>query len=533
MVGIWEGIVLYHFSHKTASTFDPYIACGVRLFIDIIFTGHVSRMVLVLLWTGLTALILDTIGSGSGYRSTDGTQSVYSPSVSSWARTLDALPRSGAQSFRPHPVISVPPPSSGFSPTPPAVPPGPLQQPFHPLSIVHDASETDTATEPATLLHLPPTSHDIPVSLESQVPFDSVHGSDHNHQADVRLENPAPARGTLDAYSISPCMDIFRSDILNIGSPQYMPLPVTQTSKSASTCSTEALTFGDVAVVDEPPPADAEVTPCDEPDKDRTPTNHTVGLPPTHTHPKFYNVDTPDEVSQIPTILIVPDIALSTGTRNGGVQGDVASLLFDNPIAQISDEDKSSDQFSDELESVPASSQTLADVESVISFGNQSELLARGEQFRKAAFSEERRKDSCRQSRLKASNAYRSRDAFLVSLEARKAGDRAVKLHKKAERRFFHGKCYCEKPCMDHKLILTVLALALTTAHNRYQNDATVDLHGLRVAEAIRRTEHAIRDVFLRGGGELRVIVGKGNHSIGGKAVLRPAVLKAMQQYVK
>lgn len=42
---------------------------------------------------------------------------------------------------------------------------------------------------------------------------------------------------------------------------------------------------------------------------------------------------------------------------------------------------------------------------------------------------------------------------------------------------------------------------------------ALPDLHGLYTAEAIERTERAVRDAQQQGKPELRVIVGKGIHS--------------------
>jgi hypothetical protein len=53
LVGLWEGVVLYHFVEKMPKSHDPYVAYGVRLFVDFLFTESLFRMALVILWTGL------------------------------------------------------------------------------------------------------------------------------------------------------------------------------------------------------------------------------------------------------------------------------------------------------------------------------------------------------------------------------------------------------------------------------------------------------------------------------------------------
>lgn len=59
-----------------------------------------------------------------------------------------------------------------------------------------------------------------------------------------------------------------------------------------------------------------------------------------------------------------------------------------------------------------------------------------------------------------------------------------------------------------------------------------IDLHGLRVREALSRLEKALRDMLLQDAAKLRVIVGKGNHSANKVPVLKKAVIKEMERYV-
>jgi DNA-nicking Smr family endonuclease len=57
-------------------------------------------------------------------------------------------------------------------------------------------------------------------------------------------------------------------------------------------------------------------------------------------------------------------------------------------------------------------------------------------------------------------------------------------------------------------------------------------LHGLYVKEAIERTEGAIALAQRSGQDELKVVVGKGIHSQGHVAKIKPAVEGLMRKYV-
>lgn len=57
-----------------------------------------------------------------------------------------------------------------------------------------------------------------------------------------------------------------------------------------------------------------------------------------------------------------------------------------------------------------------------------------------------------------------------------------------------------------------------------------IDVHRLKVNEAVKRTEIALRDAYEQGASELRVITGKGNHSQGGIPVLKSAIMTTLQK---
>ncbi|KAF9501959.1 hypothetical protein BDN71DRAFT_1438712 [Pleurotus eryngii] len=147
---------------------------------------------------------------------------------------------------------------------------------------------------------------------------------------------------------------------------------------------------------------------------------------------------------------------------------------------------------------------TLAEIESIVSTINPQSLQKKAESYRSQAQAEVQKRDELLQERLKALAKTQVREAFLLALKARRSQENAISLHRKAERRYL-------------------------LANNRGLPVNTLDLHGLRVPEAIYRTKEAIRDIVLSGGGQdLKVIVGRGNHSPGSKPVLRPVIWQAM-----
>ena len=59
LVGLWEGAVLHHFIAKSPSSLDPYIALGFRLFVDLLLTSNMTRLIIVIIWTGMGMLLSD------------------------------------------------------------------------------------------------------------------------------------------------------------------------------------------------------------------------------------------------------------------------------------------------------------------------------------------------------------------------------------------------------------------------------------------------------------------------------------------
>ena len=59
LIGLWEGVITLHFLKKMPKSSDPYIAYGVRLFIDFLITESIERLVLVLIWTAFGIVLAD------------------------------------------------------------------------------------------------------------------------------------------------------------------------------------------------------------------------------------------------------------------------------------------------------------------------------------------------------------------------------------------------------------------------------------------------------------------------------------------
>jgi len=67
-------------------------------------------------------------------------------------------------------------------------------------------------------------------------------------------------------------------------------------------------------------------------------------------------------------------------------------------------------------------------------------------------------------------------------------------------------------------------------ARNLSSKDGIIDVHGLFVAEAIKKVENSLQAAIWDGRKDLRVIVGRGLHSQGRRPKLRPAIMEAMQK---
>lgn len=67
-------------------------------------------------------------------------------------------------------------------------------------------------------------------------------------------------------------------------------------------------------------------------------------------------------------------------------------------------------------------------------------------------------------------------------------------------------------------------------AHNKTPEPQTIDVHRLKVVEAVARVEQALYDAMLSGVPQLRIITGRGNHSVGNIPALKLAIIGRMHE---
>ncbi|KAK0184058.1 hypothetical protein F5146DRAFT_1006865 [Armillaria mellea] len=102
---------------------------------------------------------------------------------------------------------------------------------------------------------------------------------------------------------------------------------------------------------------------------------------------------------------------------------------------------------------------------------------------------------------------------------AKKEGDEMARCFKESREVYSRGDRAAAK------------VLHFSVENNRDRTPGEIDLHGLYVKEAIAYTDTALKEAKLRGDSEIRLIVGKGSHSEGGEAILRPAIKGLMHKY--
>ncbi|EIN11397.1 hypothetical protein PUNSTDRAFT_118810 [Punctularia strigosozonata HHB-11173 SS5] len=142
---------------------------------------------------------------------------------------------------------------------------------------------------------------------------------------------------------------------------------------------------------------------------------------------------------------------------------------------------------------------------SVISGASRNSIIDRADALRQQADEAEEERTSLAQARYKAEAEGRHWEALMLKLKHDEVEQRVKKLHERAARRYFR-------------------------AHNLRGTPQVIDVHRLKVPEAVKRTELALRSAYEGGASELRVIVGRGNHSVGKIPVLKTAILGHLQK---
>lgn len=165
---------------------------------------------------------------------------------------------------------------------------------------------------------------------------------------------------------------------------------------------------------------------------------------------------------------------------------------------------------------------------SVLSTRIPKQLYGRGEELRRKAREGEKIRAELEDERRRAEREGRPLEALSLRIKVRDLDNEAQKLHEKAARRYYAGM-FTFLVCFG-RLILTLVTFE---ALNTVEISDKIDVHGLRPREAFDRIERTIVKASSEGKSVVRVIVGKGLHSMNQQPTLKPAVQREMQRFVK
>lgn len=105
IIGLWEGLVLYHFSTRVKnSETDYYLALALRILVDLLYTGSIHRAFITLAWTGVGVVVAEIIcaippskATRVRRRSLPSHVRLYHPATSPESPTTDGFPATQPQ----------------------------------------------------------------------------------------------------------------------------------------------------------------------------------------------------------------------------------------------------------------------------------------------------------------------------------------------------------------------------------------------------------------------------------------------------
>jgi hypothetical protein len=400
LVGLWEGAVLYHFLEKWPMSFDPYVGLGFRLFVDFLFTESVHRLVIVLLWTGLSFILSDVTPAfwydknlRRFYRRTRRFIRHFD-----WSSLKLPLPTSAISRVR---FYELPPPTAPASTSPPPAPPTPSQRrhsvpgnfPGYTYSSSTDGSNPQSSSiiqrHPIPATSLPPSalrsvSQPKP-SSSSSVSFDVNPPSEHDDGDDDGDDGDSFERLAADRAPTPKPMPP------TIVMPAPIPEAINDRTLSADPTSS-TLTPANIDLLPE------IVEPREDPDPDPDP-------PPPFDFDEKGNSD-------------------PTGTGVGAVANRRTREWAPEKLTVRNPADKS------EVESVRSS---------IISGGDRNSIIIRADLLREQARAEEKERDRLHAEQKRAFSDKRYADAVRHKVEQEEASERAMNLHRRAAERYFKG----------------------------------------------------------------------------------------------
>ncbi|KAH9935722.1 uncharacterized protein B0H18DRAFT_421658 [Fomitopsis serialis] len=537
LVGLWEGAVLHHFLAKTPYSLDPYIAFGFRLFVDLLLTANLTRLVIVIIWTGMGVLLSDVgwdVAEDKRFRRLYRRVRRALPSslrLSSQARSSSRVQFSELPAGSSSTTVS-----SGTARSPPSI----LISRSQPLSQSRSRPTLAPARRPTTT-PLPGSFSDYSEvsSIVSPAPRSEVSSAISPARGSEASSVPSRASGSQVQLEAQPRRPRTPSEL------EYVSLPVipdtpgieyTSFTRRAPSVSSHLTTSSEgsggrprIALSPRPQNYSGLTTPVERPntprgeqlppvmiiDADdsagqRTPTMVPVELvdPPPIPIPMRHSVIAegeaglaapPELMDAMPIPAMMPPVESMPMIPTPEVDEDAART----------EKAASSRGPPPEYEQVIADDASVGESEapSVVTEKSRGALISKADQLREAALALEAKRSRLRQEYFAAERTGDHWKAFRLKIERDQAEQEAKNMHAKAERRYFK-------------------------AHNFTPVPQTIDVHRLKVPEAVTRVEQALYDAMVTGVPELRIITGRGNHSKGKIPALKLAIIGAMQESV-
>ncbi|KAI0744147.1 hypothetical protein C8Q80DRAFT_1185313 [Daedaleopsis nitida] len=574
LVGLWEGAVLRHFISKYPSSLDPYIAYSFRLLADLLWTSSYMRLVIVILWTFMGLLLSDVgldIAADKRFRRL--MRSVRHTVVYPLLRQFSHRRSSSTSSAAPSRAqfFQIPASTSTTStvrspPLPPRTPTdvsGPTLSgattsglPRRPALRVPGSfsdrwSETDTDAQPISRepsVTSPPEGSITSRSSSSRTPSVTRHPSRIHQPPPVTiplrsiLSPPMPPFAVPEPFSPPPerprtpseleyvTIPAIPDNIEQIHPVQPRPLHAvlsddgrsvgsslrgrsdrsgltTPTSDSArpriDVYSPEAINSG-LTTPDHLPASLPPVMVLDDGSRSVATASDVTPIPiPLRLYDRG-----DDDAEQVKASLLHPELLpdINTPQPSPGIKQAIRmpEPHVHNP-SDVGTSRLSTAEPPPAYEPTPGTVDEDTPAGSVISnLGDRQRLLQRAESLRTIADESDKRRGQLKRD---YEAARRNRDwwgAFRLKHEMDRAEKETRELHAKAARRFYQ-------------------------AHNMRPEPQTIDVHRLKVAEAIEKVEQALYDAIVTNTPELRIITGKGNHSKNGIPALKLAIIGAMQ----
>lgn len=472
LVGLWEGAVLYHFLEKWPMSFDPYVGLGFRLLVDFLFTESLYRLTIVLLWTGCGFVLADVTPAFW-----------YDKNLHRFYRRARRFIRHFDWNSLKLPIPSGTIPRVRFFELPPRSTSAPPSTPAPP------ATRQRRHSVPGNFPEYPPSSSSSADSSSkptaSSGPRRPVPATSLPPSALRSVSQPKPSSNSSVSFDIAPhASEVVDNDSFERFAAEPTPKSVHVPPIIVMPAAVQAVASGQTLSAE---PVSSTLVAGN------------IDLLPEITEPQE-DPDPPPPFSE----QVAPSTKATAGVEPRHWVSEKLSIR--NP--------------------------DMSDVgsarSSIISGGNRDSIIGRAEMLRKQAAAEEKERDRLHAEHKRAFSERRYPDAIRFKVEQEEANERAMNLHRRAAQRYFKGTFPTSTVLSSNNWISH-----MGSANNLQQDERTIDVHSLKLEEALRRTEVAIRDALVAGDTRLRVICGLGSRSERRERELphlRLALTKAMSE---